>query len=159
MSTSKTLKRIGWREWIHLPDLGISRIKAKIDTGARTSSLHAFDFEVFSRRGVDMVRFKVHPLQRNTRRTVEAEAPLVDLRRVRNSGGAEDERLVIHTTAELMGVSWPIEVTLARRDVMGFRMLLGRQAIRHRFVVDPGRSYYAGKPKRRSKRSKGGTAS
>jgi hypothetical protein len=137
---------IGWREWISFPDLGVRAIKAKIDTGARTSALHAFDIHRFRRRGKRMVRFKVHPLQKNSRETVEAVAPLVDERTVRSSAGHEQHRPVILATISFNGESWPIEVTLTSRDTMGFRMLLGRQAIRGRFSVDPGRSFIGGRP-------------
>ena len=135
------LLAIGWREWLVLPDLGITNIKAKIDTGARSSALHAFDLEVFKRQGLDWVRFNVHPHQRNNHDTITAEAELLDMRNVRNSGGQNQPRPVIQTTVLLKGQQWPIELTLTNRDVMGFRMLLGRQAVRQRFLVDPGRSY------------------
>lgn len=136
---------IGWREWLAIPELGIDRIKAKIDTGARSSSLHAYDIRRFRRKGVSMVRFRVHPLQRDFRTTVEAEAEVVGQRKVKSSSGQESLRWVVLTPVELGAQSWPIEITLTRRDAMGFRMLLGRQAIRGHYVVDPGRSYLAGK--------------
>lgn len=157
MSIQKPGKRrpsrptIGWREWLALPGLGVDRIKAKIDTGARTSSLHAFDLERFRRRGVDMVRFQIHPVQRDLVRTVAAEARLVDERWVRDSGGRATLRPVIHTDVDLLGQTWEIELTLTRRDVMGFRMLLGRQAVRRRFLIDPGRSYFGEKARRGGK--------
>ena len=140
-------QRIGWREWVALPDLGVARIKTKIDTGARSSALHAFAVERFRRRGQDMVRFAIHPLQRS-KREVTAEAVMVDERVVKSSNGVQAIRPVIITLLEVLGESWPIEVTLATRDAMGFRMLLGRQAVRGRFLIDPGRSYLAGKPAR-----------
>jgi len=133
---------IGWREWVSLPELGIERIKVKVDTGARSSSLHAHDIRLFRRRGVDMVRFTVHPVQRQSRTSIEAEAELLEMRKVRNSGGRAEERPVIRTSLGLLGRTWHIELTLTPRDVMGFRMLLGRQAVRGRFLVDPGRSYH-----------------
>lgn len=139
---------IGWREWIALPELGIDAIKAKVDTGARSSSLHAFNVEEFRRGGKRFVRFRVHPLQRNPRAFVESESELLEYRRVKSSGGHETLRPVIVTTVELLGQSWSIELTLASRDTMGFRMLLGRQAIQSRFLVDPGRSFRAGRWKR-----------
>lgn len=132
---------IGWRERVALPDLGISEVKAKIDTGARSSALHAFDIEMFRQDGKMMVRFKVNPYQGDTDRTAIAQAELIDQREVRNSGGQAQLRPVIQTTVELGGMTWPIELTLTNRDVMGFRMLLGRQAIRRRFLVDAGRSF------------------
>jgi hypothetical protein len=132
---------VGWREWVVLPELGIGAIKAKIDTGARSSSLHAYDMKRFKRRGVSMIRFKVHPIQRDARTVVQAEARLVDLRKVRSSSGVQTLRPVIVTPLELGGRSWEIEVTLVRRDEMGFRMLLGRQALRGHLLVDPGGSF------------------
>lgn len=134
---------VGWREWVSLPGLEISAIKAKIDTGARSSSLHAYDMKRFRRRGVSMIRFKVHPIQRDFRTVVESEAELVDLRKVRSSSGVQTLRPVIVTPLELGGRSWDIEVTLVRRDEMGFRMLLGRQALRRHLLVDPGGSFLA----------------
>jgi hypothetical protein len=134
---------VGWREWVGLPDLGIDAIKAKIDTGARSSSLHAYDMKRFKRRGVSMIRFRVHPLQRDFRTVVESEAKLIDLRKVRSSSGAQTLRPVILTTLELGERAWEIEITLVRRDEMGFRMLLGRQAIRNHLLVDPGGSFLA----------------
>jgi len=132
---------IGWREELALPELGISQVKAKIDTGARSSALHAFDIQIFERSGIQMVKFKVHPYQRDTHRTVMAEAELLDQREVRNSGGQTQVRPVIQTPVELNGYTFPIELTLTNRDVMGFRMLLGRQAVRKRFLVDVSQSF------------------
>ncbi|QNN22155.1 ATP-dependent zinc protease [Planctomycetales bacterium ZRK34] len=147
---------IGWREWVSLPQLGISEIKAKIDTGARTSALHAWDIEHFQRDGVRMVRFKVHPIQRDTRQTVITEAPLIEHRHVRSSSGDASRRPVIMTQIQLMGRTFDIELTLTNRDAMGFRMLLGRQALRGRgrFTIDPGRSYLAGKRRVKKKKKK-----
>lgn len=141
MKQQEKLPIIGWREHLALPELGITQVKAKIDTGARSSALHAFDVETFSAFGKHMVRFKVHPYQRDTQRTVTATAELVEQREVRNSGGHAQLRPVIQTTVELNGARWLIELTLTNRDVMGFRMLLGRQAVRKRFLVDAGRSF------------------
>lgn len=146
---------IGWREWVTLPDLGVEHLKVKIDTGARSSALHAFDVEPFRRRGKDMVRFLVHPYQRETGTTVEAEAAVIDERWVRSSSGKRDLRPVIQTSVQWNGVSWPIELTLTRRDTMGFRMLLGREAVRGRYVVDAGRSYYGGRPPKEIRRKAG----
>jgi hypothetical protein len=140
-SSEQQLSVIGWREQLALPDLGITEVKAKIDTGARSSALHAFDVEIFECDGKPMVRFKVHPYQRDAHRTVTAEAELLDQRQVRNSGGQVQVRPVIQTPVELGGDRWLIELTLTNRDVMGFRMLLGRQALRGRFLVDVSRSF------------------
>ena len=141
----KRLPTIGWREWAGLPELGIAAIKAKVDTGARSSALHAFAPEFFHRQGKPMVRFEVHPLQRDRRQVVVAEVQVVEERGVRDSGGRREMRPVIVTEVELAGQRWPIEVTLTDRDSMGFRMLLGRQAVRRRFLVDAGRSFVAGR--------------
>ncbi|ACK69074.1 protein of unknown function DUF785 [Gloeothece citriformis PCC 7424] len=132
---------IGWREWLNLPELGIKHIKAKIDTGARSSALHAFHIQPFQVQGKDMIRFGVHPYQRNNHDTITAEAELLEWREVRNSGGVAQLRPVIKTQVELGEQQWLIELTLTNRDVMGFRMLLGREAVRKRFLVDPSRSY------------------
>lgn len=137
---------VGWREWIRLPQLGEFVIKAKIDTGARSSALHAFDVETFRRRGAAWVRFRIHPLQRTMESTIRTEAPILEHRAVRSSSGHLTLRPVILTELELFGTRWPIELTLANRDQMGFRMLLGREALRRRLTVDPGRSYLAGRP-------------
>ena len=137
---------IGWREWVGLPELGIDMLKVKVYTGARTSALHAFDVEFFECGGRQLVRFKVHPVQRNKTQVVECEAEVVDERGVRNSGGGREVRPVIRTELELMGRRLAVDITLINRDAMGYRMLLGREALRRRFVVDAGRSYLAGKP-------------
>jgi len=143
---------IGWREWVGLPNLGIKKIKVKVDTGARSSSLHVFDTQMFERDGAQWARFKIHPLQRKSGNTVEAEAKILELRSVRSSNGKVAMRPVIVTNIELLGITWPIEVTLASRDEMGFRMLLGREAFRRRFLVDAGKSYFGGKPERKRKK-------
>lgn len=148
---------LGWREWAALPELGVEAIKVKLDTGARTSSLHAFDLTRFERDGTDVVRFEIHPHQRSDRDSIVVEAEVVDERWVRNSGGQRELRPVIETVVRMGGRRWRIELTLTRRDEMGFRMLLGRQALRRRAVVDPGTSYRAGRKEGRSpkKRSPG----
>lgn len=140
---------IGWREWVSLPGLGVQRVKAKIDTGARSSSLHAFDVEPFDLDGQKMVRFTVHPAQRSTKRIVRCQAPVHDIRSVRSSSGQAADRIVIQTLVSWMGEEWTVDLTLADRTEMGFRMLIGREAIRGRMLVDPGRSYFGGKPKKK----------
>ncbi len=137
---------MGWREWVALPEWGVPWMKAKIDTGARTSAIHAFDLEQFEREGERWVRFQVHPWQRSAADGILVETPLVGSKEVRSSSGSASKRPVVRTTIRLAGVTTDIDVTLTRRDEMGFRMLVGRRALRGRFVVDPARSYAGGKP-------------
>ncbi|KAI9134424.1 ATP-dependent zinc protease [Acaryochloris sp. CCMEE 5410] len=136
---------IGWREWVSFPDLSITHVKAKIDTGARTSALHAFDVERFQHQGKAMVRFKVHPNQKDELTTLTAEAELLEERQIRDSGGHTELRPVIQTKIELGPHQWAIEMTLTNRSAMGFRMLLGREALRQRFMIDAGNSYLQSK--------------
>jgi hypothetical protein len=131
---------IGWREWVGLPLLNVGRIKAKVDSGARTSALHAYDIEIVPQAGRPMVHFKIHPLQRDTHVTVQAVAPLLTQRSIRSSNGRAEMRPVIRTVVKL-GAEWQIELTLTNRDMMGFRLLLGREAIRGRFLIDTSRSF------------------
>ena len=147
---------IGWREWVSLPEWGVEHVKAKIDTGARTSTLHAFDLEWFDRDGREWVRFEVHPWQRTTREPVVAEAAVLERRDVKSSSGRVDHRPIVETVIRIAGVDVPSEITLTRRDEMGFRMLIGRQALRRRFVVDAGRSYLGGRPERSVRRKNRG---
>ncbi len=138
-------KILGWREWISLPDIGIPAIKAKVDTGAKTSALHAFAVEPFQEEGINKVRFKIHPLQKQTAIVLTCQAPIVDQRMVMDSGGHKEMRYVIETTLVLGNVSSRVEITLTDRDTMQFRMLLGRSAMAGIFCVDPVASYLAGR--------------
>ncbi len=146
---SADLLTFGWREWVGLPDLGIRQIKAKVDTGARTSALHAFEVRPFSADGRERVEFLMHPIQKNTDTVVTCTADVLESRVVTDSGGHKEERFVIATTLSIGKFTWPIEVTLTSRDDMLFRMLLGRTAMRNRARVDPARSYLVGKKKRK----------
>ena len=136
---------VGWREWVQLPELGLKRIKAKIDTGARTSALHAFELRTFDQDGQSRVEFKLHPRQRNTEKVITCVANIVDQRDVTDSGGHTETRWVIQTPLTIGQHTWPIDITLTSRDDMRFRMLLGRSAMIDRILVDPTRSYIFGK--------------
>lgn len=146
-----SLVTVGWREWVGLTDLGIPQIKAKIDTGARTSCLHAFNLRAFQRAGEQWLEFKMHPKQRDLTTVVVCTAPAIDQRAVTDSGGHTEERWVIKTNITIGPHTWPIEATLTSRDNMRFRMLIGRNALKHRALVDSSRSYLVGKKKRRNK--------
>lgn len=142
---------IGWREWVDLTELRCGKIKVKVDTGARSSALHAFNVKEFEKDGETWVKFDVHPDQDSGKRTISTKAKVLEYRKVKNSGGKATMRPVIATTISLMAEVWSVELTLANRDEMGFRMLLGRQAVRGRFLVDAGESFYGGQPKRKKK--------
>ena len=140
-TTKKSRKIIGWREWVELPELGIEAIKVKVDSGARTSALHATKIRYLEKHdGVTLVSFVVTQ-QLNPRKTTRVHAPLVEQRMVKSSMGHASLRPVIRTLVKIGKESWPVEITLINRDPMGFRMLLGRQAIRKKFLIHPARSF------------------
>ena len=140
--------RIGWREWLALPELGIAELKAKVDTGARTSALHAFTVEKFTENGVPRVRFGIHPRHKDNSVQQFCIADIADERWVMDSGGHRERRIVIYTPITLGTETWPIYITLTNRDNMMFRMLLGRSALQGRAVVDTNASHLMGKPLR-----------
>jgi hypothetical protein len=146
---------VGWREWIALPELGIQAIKAKIDTGARTSALHTFAIEPFESGGILKVKFGVQPLQRRKDIEINCVADVVDRRRVTSSDGQSEKRYVIRTAIALGDFKWPIELSLTDRRSMRFRMLLGRAAISGIVLVDPAKSYLAGRKPAKSYRKPG----
>jgi hypothetical protein len=143
---------VGWREWASFPDFGVKRIKAKIDTGAKTSALHAYKLETFTRGDGHFVHFAIHPIQRKARPEIACTAEVIARRRIKSSNGASEERLIIRARVKLGQRVIPIDLSLANRDAMGFRLLLGRDALKNSFVIDPARSYLQGAPKKRLKR-------
>lgn len=149
MTSADQKLTLGWREWLSLPDLGIGSIKAKLDTGARTSALHVFYLERFCEGDTPWVHFGVHPLQKNARKEVYCRAPVADERWVSDSGGHREWRMVIETRICAGEWCWPLELSLTNRDNMRFRMLLGRTAMVQRLRVDPAASYRLGRPSKR----------
>ncbi|MGR8980272.1 MAG: ATP-dependent zinc protease family protein [Gammaproteobacteria bacterium] len=140
------LTMLGWREWAALPDLNIRLIKAKIDTGARTSALHAYTIDPYFQGGQRWVMFAIHPKQGHRNISIECHAPVKDKRLITDSGGHQQRRYVIETDIVLGKALIRAEMTLTNRDTMLFRMLLGRTALNGRFLIDPGASYLQGKP-------------
>ncbi len=137
----------GWREWVSLPDHDVPWVKAKLDTGARSSALHAFHLEEFERDHGEWVRFSIHPWQGSSDDESRVEMPVHDRRKVRSSSGNVQERCVVLMRVRLTTRTVMAEMTLSRRDEMGFRLLLGREVLRQGFLVDPRRSYLGGRPK------------
>ena len=143
---NQNLITVGWREWCSLPELSLNHIKAKIDTGAKTSCLHAFSVEPFSKDNEQWVRFGMHPNQNDTLKEIFCEAKVHDERDVTDSGGHIETRYVISTQLVIDNQAWPIELTLSNRDTMRFRMLLGRSAMIDKIIVNPAASYILDKP-------------
>lgn len=147
MSDVPRLAELGWLEWVALPGLGIPILQAKVDTGARTSSLHAENLEIVTQAGRHVAKFLV----RTGKGVYCCECPVKDERHVKSSSGHQELRVVVETPCVLQGRRWLIELTLTDRTAMRFPMLLGRRALAGRFVVDPSRRYVSGKPKRKRK--------
>lgn len=148
---SNDILTFGWREWVRLPTLNLPAIKAKVDTGARTSALHAFELRPMIENGIQRIEFSIHPFQRDLETVQICKADVVDKRNVTDSGGHLEERWVIKTEMTIAEYSWPIEVTLTARDNMKFRMLLGRNALKGRALVDSSASYLVGKKPKKAK--------
>ena len=147
---------IGWREWVALPELGVDKLRCKVDTGAKTSALHAFYVDPYEVNGITMVRFGLHPDEKTTSIEKHCEAIVIDQRSVTDSGGHSEQRFVIRTAVVLGRETWPIELTLTNRDTMKFRMLLGRTAMDGRLIVDPSASYLLGRRATLKHKSKNG---
>ncbi len=147
---------VGWREWVALPQAGVDWVKAKIDTGARSSSIHAFDLEVHEVDGQQWVRFSIHPWQKSDEDHVELSLPVLDRREVRSSNGQTEQRYAVALDVTLAGRTITTVMTLSNRDEMGFRMLIGREALERGFLVDSATSYAGGKPRRAVRRKNWG---
>ncbi|RKS98343.1 30S ribosomal protein S6--L-glutamate ligase [Flavobacterium sp. 123] len=144
MSLNKVI--LGSEEWCTFPELGIPTIKARVDSGAKTSALHAINIAPFIKNDTNWVKFDINPIQNNLKTVIHCEARLVDKRIVKSSSGFREQRYVIQTNLEIGESKWPIEMTLTNRDSMGFRMLLGREAMSGRVLVDPEQKYLLGQP-------------
>ena len=147
----KERKIIGWREIVDFPNFGIKKIKAKVDTGARTSSLHAYNIKVRKTSRGEYVDFEVHPEQRNTKKTIKCSSKILEYRKIKSSNGQSELRPVVLAELKLLGEIFTIELTLTNRDEMGFRLLLGRESFRKNFLVDAGNSFYGEKEKKKKK--------
>ncbi len=147
---------LGWREWVAMPELDVPWIKAKVDTGARSCAIHAFDIEELQGGPIPLVRFTIHPWQRATDDAVTVIRPILDRRTVRSSSGHTEERITVETDVRILGRTIPVALTLAARDQMGFRLLIGREALGQGFLVDPSHSYLGGRPHRAVRRKNWG---
>lgn len=146
MKKKPVMQAVGWREWVGLPDLGVDAIKAKIDTGARTSAIHAWNITEHDAPDGPWVSFELHPVQRNNKIIVPCRARVWDTREIKSSNGQIEHRVIIRTTLQLAENTWPIELSLTNRDAMGFRLLLGRAALRKHVQINPGRSFLIPRP-------------
>lgn len=142
----------GWREWVSLPGIDVPWIKAKLDTGARSSAIHAFDLTEFDHHGEQWVRFSIHPWQKSHHDVAEVSCPVVDRRMVRSSNGQAEDRYAVRMDVTLTGTTISTLMTLSKRDELGFRMLIGREALEQGFLVDSARSYVGGRPQRSIRR-------
>ncbi len=138
---------IGACEWISLPKLDVSRLRARVDTGAKTSALHVSDLETFKKNRQDWVSYRVAIGSPRPNRYIDCESRLIDVRKIRNTSGRWEERCVIATPLLIGATSWEVEITLTCREKMRYRMLLGRTAMSHHALVDPGRRYLQGYPR------------
>ncbi len=137
---------LGWREWVAFPDWGIDYLKAKVDTGARTSSLHVRNLEYFEKDGAGWARFTVFPWQKSSKETLRVEAPVASYKEVKSSSGCLEKRPVVIARIIVAERELEAELTLTNRSTMGFRMLLGRAVLKKNFLILPGQSYLGGKP-------------
>lgn len=137
---------VGSEEWCSLPSIGIPTIKARVDSGAKTSALHAINIKTYTKDNQEWVKFDVNPIQNNAKALIHCDAKLIDQRIVKSSSGFREKRYVIQTQVSLGGKTWEIEVTLTNRDSMGYRMLLGREAMSGRVMVDPEQKFVLGQP-------------
>lgn len=143
----------GWNETASLPEFSVNAVRVKLDTGAKTSALHAYNVTPFDKKGVPWVKFEIHPLQNNDSVIVECTAPLMDERYIKSSNGQKEKRYIICSLIKIGDYEWPIEITLTNRDEMNYRMLLGRKAMQNRLLVDPHRTHLLSKPYRQKKRA------
>lgn len=150
----RNLPIAGWNETASLPEFGVEAIRVKLDTGAKTSTLHAFNIETFKKSGKTWLKFEIHPLQFNDNHIISCEAPLVDLRNIKSSNGQKEKRYIISSLIKIGDYAWPIEITLTNRDEMNYRMLLGRTAMQNKLIVDPHRTHLLSKRVRTKKRQK-----
>lgn len=147
-SRKKQPLEIGWREWVSFPDYGIGSIKAKIDTGAKTSAIHAFRIREVDYEGARHVEFFLHPEQKRRNPEIRCIAPVLDQRLIKSSNGTVQNRFIVSTTLAIADREWSIDLSLTNRDDMGFRLLIGRDALRNKVIIHPAKSFMLGRRKR-----------